>query len=134
MQTRSATAVAAFIEFCSQNKLVQPSEKIVKNLCTFLCQDSESTPTFAYARQKELGILSFKIHGNVEVKSNGRGRRQEVETREEPNNKSRLSRRGAQITFAELSKKFGTRLFEALPKMWEFVAGGLLTALESGTP
>ena len=81
--------VASFIEFCSLHDMKQPPDKIVKNLCTFLCQDTENTPTFALNRKQLDGILSYQ--GSTEkfaAKSTDSEKSKENQT-------SRLSRRGA---------------------------------------
>lgn len=133
LQRRSAVAVASFISFCASNGLAQPPEKIVKNLCTFLCQDVEQTPTFAYNRQIEGGILSFKtIMRGEGAGANGKGRGNADPTQSDDAEKAKLSRRGAEFAFTELSSRFGERLFEVVPKMWEFMAGGLLAAFAKG--
>ncbi|EKM55940.1 uncharacterized protein PHACADRAFT_144887 [Phanerochaete carnosa HHB-10118-sp] len=123
LQTRSAVAVAAFVDFCVQSELNQPPEKIVKNLCTFLCQDVEQTPTFAYSRKYTRGILSFKTPQATE-KSNGK----EEPPTPEAAAKARLSRRGASLAFVQLSEKFGDKLLDLVPNMWQSMAGGLLSA------
>ncbi|PCH38434.1 SNF2 chromatin remodeling protein [Wolfiporia cocos MD-104 SS10] len=126
LQTRSAVAVASFVDFCGQRDLAQPPDKIVKNLCTFLCQDTEQTPTFAYTRKILSGVLSFsRINGKESVEKNS-------DKPEDPA-KARLARRGAQFAFVELSKKFGPRLLEVVPKMWHSMAGGLLSACPADT-
>ena len=130
LQTRSATAVAAFIAFCSKNKLSQPPEKIVKNLCTFLCQDVEQTPTFAFSKTTEKGVLSFKSASQWDGTSGRNGSKGQGDTEE--STKARLSRRGAELAFKQLSAKFGEKLFELIPKIWEFMAGGLQTTFASG--
>ena len=43
-------------------KISQPPEKIVKNLCTFLCQDVDETPAFALVMQHEKGFITVKVH------------------------------------------------------------------------
>ena len=48
--------------------------------------------------------------------------------------KARLSRRGARLAFEKLSSKFGPRLLKAVPKMWQAMAGGLLSACATGEP
>ncbi|KAH9934987.1 SNF2 chromatin remodeling protein [Fomitopsis serialis] len=123
LQTRSAVAVAAFVEFCVSREIAQPPDKIVKNLCTFLCQDTDQTPTFAYARKTLVGILSFP-------KSASHSNAKEEKSPPSPEDAARayLSRRGAQLAFVELSKKFGARLLDAVPKMWQSMAGGLVSA------
>ncbi|KAF9821604.1 hypothetical protein IEO21_00450 [Rhodonia placenta] len=128
LQTRSAIAVASFVEFCVQRDLSQPPDKIVKNLCTFLCQDTEQTPTFAYARKITSGILSFAKAQGLSKESGEKGT-----TSAEDIAKARLSRRGAQFAFEELSKKFGPRLLDVVPKMWQSMAGGLLSPCSTDT-
>ncbi len=128
LQTHSAAAVAAFVEFCVQRDIIQPPDKIVKNLCTFLCQDVEQTPTFLYHRKTLNGVLSFsKLSGAATTNGKDPGHKGS----EDPA-KARLSRRGARLAFEKLSAKFGPRLLQAVPKMWQAMAGGLLTACSTG--
>ena len=99
-------AVAAFVDFCVSRGLNQPPEKIVKNLCTFLCQDVEQTPTFAFTRKYTRGIMSFKTPQATE-KSTGK---EDPPPSPEAAAKARLSRRGASLAFVQLSDKFGVRV------------------------
>lgn len=135
LQTRSAAAVASFIEFCANHNIAQPPDKIVKNLCTFLCQDIEQTPTFAYTRKTLQGILSFQASSTDSGVRNGKfGSKVEKPDalKADEASKSRLSRRGACLAFAELSTKFGPRLLSVIPNMWQSMVGGLLSACASG--
>ncbi|KAJ3741734.1 SNF2 chromatin remodeling protein [Lentinula detonsa] len=134
LQTRSAVAVAAFIEFCSVHQISQPPDKIVKNLCTFLCQDVEQTPTFAFTRKVTDGILSFHKAGQVSTAATTKIAKDKSELPTEETDKSPLSRRGARLAFDELSSKFGGRLLDVIPNMWQSMAGGLLSAFQSATP
>lgn len=127
LQNRSAVAVAAFVEFCVSRELAQPPDKIVKNLCTFLCQDTDQTPTFAYARKTLAGILSFP---NSTAHHSAKDEKAPLSA--EDTAKAHLSRRGAQLAFVELSKGFGARLLDAVPKMWQSMAGGLISACSTG--
>ncbi|KAH9038908.1 hypothetical protein EDB85DRAFT_2072591 [Lactarius pseudohatsudake] len=122
LQTRSAVAVSSFVDFCALHGLTQPPDKIVKNLCTFLCQDVEQTPTFAYHKKHLSGVLSFRSPSKVA--DNGVPEEDKAESRE----KARLSRRGAGLAFVKLSTKFGEKLLETIPKMWQSMAGGILSA------
>lgn len=128
LQTRSAVAVASFVEFCVDRGLGQPPDKIVKNLCTFLCQDIDQTPTFAYSRKYLRGILSFQKPQAPSDTSNGKDEPATPEDSEQ----ARLSRRGASLAFVQLSSKFGDRLLDAVPKMWHSMAGGLLGPCTAG--
>ncbi|XP_006458226.1 hypothetical protein AGABI2DRAFT_183309 [Agaricus bisporus var. bisporus H97] len=132
LQQRSAAAVASFIDFCSQHNIKQPPDKIVKNLCTFLCQDTESTPTFAFNRKYLSGIMSFQ---SSSVRDQKDGLKPVVGTSAETaedNKKARLARRGAEFAFNQLSSKFGPSLLDVIPNMWCSMAGGLLSAFQNG--
>ncbi|KDR81493.1 hypothetical protein GALMADRAFT_239466 [Galerina marginata CBS 339.88] len=138
LQNRSAVAVAAFIEFCVEHNISQPPDKIVKNLCTFLCQDAGHTPTFAYSRNLADGILSFQVPNSLDSPKTNKDLglekgRPESEALEEAR-KARIARRGAGRAFHQLSAKFGPRLLHVVPNMWQSMAGGLLSACQTDSP
>ena len=96
LQTRSATAVASFIEFCVRHHIAQPPDKIIKNLCTFLCQDVEHTPTFAFTCPTTEGILSFKSPRKSSPSRNGKEAKSQAESdKTDEYTKTFISRRGA---------------------------------------
>jgi TATA-binding protein-associated factor len=132
---RSAAAVACFVEFCARHDISQPPDKIVKNLCTFLCQDAEQTPTFAFTRQTTDGILSFQRSQTSTTPSNGKesakGKDPAENGKTDEAYKAQLSRRGARLAFDQLSAKFGPRLLRTIPNMWQSMAGGLLSTFQS---
>ena len=135
LQNRSAVAVAAFIEFCVESNIVQPPDKIVKNLCTFLCQDVDQTPTFAYLRKITDGILSFRGSNSTSQDSNkstNGGLERTNPEKSQDADKARIVRRGACQAFDQLSIRFGSRLFDVIPSMWQSMAGGLLSACQAG--
>jgi len=136
LQTRSAVAVASFIDFCFQHNITQPPDKIVKNLCTFLCQDAEQTPTFAYSRTNYKGILSLNSWSKQTTQSGKNAKDSSKSAESSKTNddaaKAQLSRRGACLAFDQLSAKFGAQLFQVIPKMWPSMAGGLLSACMTG--
>ncbi|ESK94301.1 tbp associated factor [Moniliophthora roreri MCA 2997] len=138
LQTRSAVAVASFIDFCRQHQLPQPPEKIVKNLCTFLCQDIEQTPTFAYTRKFTDGILSYQAvsaaqhNGKEAAKEKDKDKEKEA-PRADDSAKSRISRRGAGLAFNQLSARFGADLLVVVPNMWASMVGGLESAFSKSS-
>ncbi|KAJ6608621.1 hypothetical protein B0H10DRAFT_1920958 [Mycena sp. CBHHK59/15] len=139
LQTRSAVAVASFIEFCTRHNIFQPPDKIVKNLCTFLCQDVEQTPTFAFTRKYTNGILSFQDVAKPATEKNGKDAGKDKDKipeipKSEEASKARLSRRGAGLAFNQLSAKFGPRLLDVIPNMWQFMAGGLISVFPPESP
>lgn len=128
-------AISAFIEFCANHNIAQPLDKIIKNLCTFLCQDVEQTPTFAYTRQCTDGILSLHaVNSLSQQSSKDSGKLKDKPGVEKPDEsaKARLSRRGARLAFDQLALKFGPRLLDIIPSMWQSMAGGLVSAFQSG--
>lgn len=125
--------MSAFISSCTSLKVFSPPEKIVKNLCTFLCQDVDETPAFALVMQQEKGIITVKsILSSDSNSANGRGKGSRPEPLSEESTKAKVSRRGAELAFQQLSREFGEKLFDLVPKIWEFMAGGLLNAFASG--
>lgn len=117
-----------------QHNISQPPDKIVKNLCTFLCQDVDQTPTFAYSRTIYKGILTLQTWSKIPPGRGGKETQEKGEPAKSDNEaaKTKLSRRGAGLAFDRLSAKFGPRLLEAIPKMWQSMAGGLLSACSAG--
>lgn len=115
-----------------QRDLAQPPDKIVKNLCTFLCQDIEQTPTFAFNRKVLGGVLSFSTGDTPVTTSNGKDGTDKNVPTPEAAAKARLSRRGAKLAFEKLSAKFGPKLLDTIPKMWQSMAGGLLNVCAAG--
>lgn len=95
----------------------------------------EQTPTFSYSRKLTEGILSFQASGGLSVtkakESNGDAERTESEKSQEAQ-RARLARRGAGQAFQQLSAKFGPRLLDVIPSMWQSMAGGLLSACQTG--
>ena len=126
--------MASFVEFCALHNLSQPPDKIVKNLCTFLCQDAEQTPTFAFTRKLVNGILSFQGPAASDAMKNGREAHKDKDSSNSPEDpsKARLARRGASLAFNELSTKFGAQLLHVIPNMWQSMAGGILSAFQPG--
>jgi len=78
------------------------------------------------------GILSFQMAGASGPKAtkvvNGDADAEKLQEAQ----KAQLARRGASQAFNQLSAKFGAKLLEAVPSMWQSMAGGLLSACQVG--
>lgn len=111
---------------------MQPPDKIVKNLCTFLCQDVEQTPTFSYTTTILDGILSFQGSKAATALVKNTKKEQTSVPDSGDTTKSRITRRGSVLAFVELSNRFGSRLLDVIPKMWNSMAGGLTAACQPG--
>ncbi|CAE7140157.1 unnamed protein product [Rhizoctonia solani] len=135
IQTRSANAVATFVSDCttpSTGLVVMPAEKIVKNLCAFVCQDTEVTPVFSQSRRILAGVLSVK---SMSTKgSQAHGRNKDEGANESPEvAKARIIKRGAQLALTRLGELFGPELFTRLKQMWDSMVGGLTYAFGEGS-
>jgi len=96
-----------------------PPNKIVQNLATFLCSDTEFVPVFESNRTVLDAVLSFKTTATP-AKPN------DVPDTSSKPSKLGVARRGAQGAFIGLSQRFSERLFESTPKLWELISKNLL--------
>ncbi|MCO5552895.1 hypothetical protein L7F22_006414 [Adiantum nelumboides] len=137
LQQRSARAVASFIGFCSSPAATaNPSDKIIKNLCAFVCQDTTQTPIYANAKDQLEGILSINEVPPVAPKWKGRGGgpvSQADANEPEEVREGKLIRRGAEMTLREVSRLFGDRLFHVVPTLWDCMSAPLLDAFGKST-
>ena len=128
LQKRAAESVAAFIQFCNSSLFtgkVNPCDKVVKNLFTFLCQDTTVTPVFSTGLGSTDGIITLKEDKPAPSKKSAAGFK-DVPEESERQIADRLTRRGAQEAFRAMAKRFGQKLFKAVPKFWEGISDGLL--------
>ncbi|GAA6002172.1 hypothetical protein JCM10207_003108 [Rhodosporidiobolus poonsookiae] len=132
LQARSARSIAALIDVCSSptsTVRVNPSDKLVKNLCTFLCQDVTRTPIFASTKNRVDCILTLEYNparGEVEKGAKDVA----VETPDQAT--AKLVYRGAQLALSELAQRFGPELLERVPKLWSCMTEALLEVFGSG--
>lgn len=137
LQERSALAVVALVAHIAPLHLttkVNPAEKVVKNLCTFVCADGSLTPVFADCTHLLNGIASNKRP--LPAAAAARGRKPAVPKVElaEPEKMSpeKLQRRGALMALSNFGERMGPQLFERLPKLWQRMASGLMDTYSPG--
>lgn len=119
LQARSAVAVADLVALCSRpDARTNPSEKIVRNLCAFVCQDTTHTAEFVTRKAAGDGILSLS-----ELES-GQRSSEEIEPAIAA---GQLIRRGAETALQHVCHKFGAALFEQVPALWESATAAVLT-------
>lgn len=107
-----------------------PTDKVIRNLVTFLCQDVSINPIFSPAQPGATdGILSLK---EDKVKKAVKPGQEEEESEEAV--AMRIMRRGALMAFKELAAAFGGELFDRVPRVWEGLSSALLSTYtgESG--
>ncbi|KAF8744257.1 chromatin remodeling protein, partial [Rhizoctonia solani] len=135
IQIRSANAVATFVSDCttpSTGLVVMPAEKIVKNLCAFVCQDTEVTPVFSQSRRVLSGVLTVKSMSAKVSQTHGRSKDEGAAELPEMT-KARVIKRGAQLALTRLGQLFGAELFTRLKQMWDSMVGGLMYAFGEGS-
>jgi TATA-binding protein-associated factor len=124
LQSRSATSVAALIDLCSSpgHTGANPSDKVVKNLFTFLCQDTVINPIFKPTSEGILSLTDDKPKKAVKAGA-------EVDETEEQIS-MRIMRRGALAAFEKMAARFGADLVDRVPKFWAEISSPLTTAFE----
>ncbi|RKP10325.1 hypothetical protein THASP1DRAFT_11354, partial [Thamnocephalis sphaerospora] len=132
LQQRTARSMARLLSLCvqrgKQGRAGNPSDKIVKNLCTFLCADAAHTPVLQNDRRQS-GIVTLDAVAAAETLAQ-RGKRGRVAVAapvdETPEAREvRLIRRGAELALQETAQLFGAQLFSSLPKLWECASAKL---------
>ncbi|KAI4324095.1 hypothetical protein L6164_023659 [Bauhinia variegata] len=117
LQTKSAEALAELMYDCVARRPC-PNDKLIKNICGLTCMDPSETPQAKYISSmesiEEQGLLSFgtsvgKQKSKVHVLAGDD--RSKVE--------GFISRRGAELSLRLLCEKFGSSLFDKLPKLWD---------------
>lgn len=103
-------------------------EKVIKNLCVFLCQDDTHTPLFSKYTTKESGILSFNKAVASAISRTPMRLREEPPDEPKDVTAARVMRRGGTAAFSHLAILFGPNLFDRVPKVWQCVSESLSTA------
>jgi len=143
-QKRSACCISKLIGMnIESGKMLVANEKIVKNLCTFLCSDSREVRLID--NEKDVSdLITMEIlqnpaeehntHNNKKKKVNIDSATMAVvdennkEEKDEAENLAKsIIRRGANMALEELCKGFGSELFEKIPKIWD----NLVTSIQS---
>ncbi|WWC63144.1 uncharacterized protein I303_105744 [Kwoniella dejecticola CBS 10117] len=135
LQTRAAASVAAFVKYTTTSLFtgkVNPSDKVVKNLFTFLCSDTSVTPIFATSQGSSAGIITLKEERALSANAAKKGAGKDISEESEDQIAARVTRRGALEAFRALASQFGDGLFEGVPKFWDGVSAALLASFTSG--
>ncbi|KAJ1561339.1 btaf1 RNA polymerase II, B-TFIID transcription factor-associated, 170kDa [Cladochytrium tenue] len=153
IQSLNANALAALIHLNSgRPKMAAVTDRIIRNLTIFLCEESEWGSIATNAG--EFGVLSMMLTDKQDPSdpnhaAPGEKPRQrrggggpggqnlssaDVQLAAEigvpddadaAKKKSLTARRGAQFALQEIAKKFGESLFAKVPKLWELVLQGI---------
>ncbi|XP_062180641.1 TATA-binding protein-associated factor BTAF1-like [Phragmites australis] len=118
LQDKAADALAELIFSCVGRK-PGPNDKLTKNICTLTCTDASETPNAAVINSMQViedqNLLSigkrFSSHKSRGHMTSGSEDRSKME--------GFISRRGSELAFKHLCEKFGSSLFQKLPKLWD---------------
>ena len=127
LQRRSAKAITRFITLCVDQGRTKVSDKLVRNLSSFLCVDTSETPEFHPHQELERHILSLKKE--EEQKSP-----KDLAQFERAAQEARIKRGGAQAALQELSIVFGAELFVKVPRLKECMSACTIEGFTKGLP
>ncbi|KAG7660567.1 MOT1 [[Candida] subhashii] len=114
LQKRSVKAMAKLIKELNLIGKKGPADKIVKNLCAFLCVDTSEVPEFHHNVSFTNNILSLR---KEEAKSDP----VDLAAHERAVYEARIKRNGSLMALEELLKIYLSKLFDEVPKLKEIM-------------
>ncbi|CAO1638501.1 unnamed protein product [Sympodiomycopsis kandeliae] len=138
LQQRSAASVASLVKVCRDEAAsvpgkADPSPKIIKNLCAFVCQDTTQTAVFTSKQDVFSGILSLTEPDVSAPASKSRSKEGRVDpTESEEVRQGKLIRRGAEMALQQMATRFDRSLFEVAATLWDSMYTPLADAFSSG--
>jgi len=127
LQKRSALSVASLVGLCSRTNRTVVSDKVTKNLISFLCVDTSEVPIFHVNSGLRDSILSLR-------KEEDRREHADQATFEREAREAAVKRRGAKEALEQLAKTFGAGLFTSVPKIRDCIEAPLHTAFSGDLP
>lgn len=125
LQKRSAKSIAALIDQLKHANKVGAADKILKNLCSFLCVDTSEVPEFIHNSNFKDIILSLR---KEEAKTDPA----DIAAHEKAVQEARVKRNGALLAMDEVISLYNKDIFTELPKLKEILFGSL-DSMESVT-
>ncbi|XP_047094513.1 TATA-binding protein-associated factor BTAF1 isoform X1 [Lolium rigidum] len=118
LQDKAADALAELIFSCVGRK-PGPNDKLTKNLCTLACTDIYETPQAAVINSMQ--VIEDQNLLSIGKRSSNHKSRGHASSGGEERTKTEgfISRRGSELALKHLCEKFGSSLFEKLPKIWD---------------
>lgn len=110
LQKRSANSIAFLIKELNEIGKNNASDKIVKNLCAFLCVDTSEVPEFHHNIKFKDNILSLR---KEEAKTNPA----DIAAHERAVHEARIKRNGALLGLEAVLEIYKENLFASVPKL-----------------
>ncbi|CAI5757838.1 unnamed protein product [Candida verbasci] len=114
LQKRSVYSIAKLIEQLNTLNKKGAADKIIKNLCAFLCVDTSEVPEFHHNVIYKDNILSLR-------KEEASTDAADIAAHERAVHEARIKRQGALMSLEELLGIYGPELFNQLPKLKEIM-------------
>lgn len=115
------------VSICSLTGRKAAAEKLTKNLNAFLCVDTSEVPEFHRNAALDDAILSLR-------KEEDRKDHVDQAAFEREAREAKIKRRGAKEALEQLALRFGSTLFENVPKLRECIVEPLKQAFEGVLP
>lgn len=112
LQVRAASSVARLVTLFLNVGKTGASDKVIKNLCSFLCVDTSEVPEFHPNEHFTDKILSLRKEEAKTDPADIIAHQKEVKA-------ARIKRQGAKTALENLARLFGAELFTKLPKIKE---------------
>lgn len=117
LQDKAAEALAELIYHCTARK-PSPNDKLIKNICNLTCTDPRETPQAGLLSSPD--ILESQDFVATSSTKNNKSKTQTVASSEDRlKAEGFISRRGSELALKHLCNKFGSTLFDKLPKLWD---------------
>lgn len=120
LQERTAASISTLIKKLNDIGKAGPSDKILKNLCAFMCVDTSEVPEFVHNSKTQDIILSLR---KEEAKTDPA----DIAAHEEALRAARTKRQGALFALEAVLQLYGSTLFTLLPKLSELLFKPLKT-------
>jgi TATA-binding protein-associated factor len=108
LQLRSSSSVADFIEKLVIGGKPNVADKIVKNLCGFICVDTTEVPDFSTSKDVKDSILSIRKEETAVAES---------DSFDETLHEAKVKRRGAKFALEHILSKFGAEVLNKVPQL-----------------
>lgn len=118
LHERTANAMAHLISELNRIGKKAASDKILKNLCAFLCVDTSEVPEFIHNAKLQDNILSLRKEEATKDPA-------DIAAHERAVHEAKIKRSGALLTMERIIAAYGDTLMEELPKLKEILFGPL---------
>ncbi|KAG4305422.1 hypothetical protein PORY_000978 [Pneumocystis oryctolagi] len=112
LQTHSAESLTHLVDLCSSSHS-GAIDKLIGNLCTFLCLDTSEIPEFHCNKNLQKCILSLKKDQEDQCSKDVSYERNSKEIH--------IRKNGAKLVLINIVETFGKNLFEKIPKLYNHI-------------